>query len=66
MTDLREFFYFFKEKICLKITKENRVDTYGVFAHDYSTTVLATKMFTNFNAHSMYVIFLWNTPRFLL
>jgi hypothetical protein len=39
---------------------ENEVHTYGalVFAPDYSATVLAAKMCTNSNQHSMYIRFL--------
>jgi hypothetical protein len=52
MSDLSNFFYIFKEKILLKITKlnqnpkENEVDTYGppIFAPDNSTTGFAAKM----------------------
>ncbi len=40
---------------------KNEIDTYKalVFAPDYSTAVLATKMFTNSNEHSIYIRFLW-------
>ncbi len=60
------FFYFFKEKIMFKsqliksnhrVLRKKEVDTYGasVFAPDYIATVLAAKMCTNSNEHSMYI-----------
>jgi hypothetical protein len=69
MGDLSDFFYFFKEKIMFKshyeksnhrILMKNEVDPCGapVFAPDYSATVLAAKMCTNSNEHSIYIIFL--------
>jgi hypothetical protein len=38
-----------------RVLKKNEVDTYGatVFAPDYSATVLAAKMCSNFNEHSL-------------
>jgi hypothetical protein len=47
-----------------RVLRKNEVDTYGapVFASDYSTTVLATKMCTNSNEHSMYNRFLCLQP----
>jgi hypothetical protein len=43
------------------VRKKNYLETNGipVFATDGSTTVLAAKMCTNSNEHSMYVRFLW-------
>jgi hypothetical protein len=40
---------------------KNEVDIYGapVFAPDYSATVLAAKMCTNANEHSMDIRYLW-------
>jgi hypothetical protein len=40
---------------------KNEVDSHGapVFAPDYGATVLATKMCTNANVHSMNVIWFW-------
>jgi len=43
-----------------RVPRSKEVDTYGaqVFAPDYSATVLAAKMCTNTNEHSMYIRFL--------
>jgi hypothetical protein len=43
-----------------RVLRKNEVDTYGapVFAPDYSTTVLATKICTNSSEHSNHIIFL--------
>jgi len=40
---------------------KNEVDTYRaqVFAPEYSTIVLAAKMYTNTNEHSMHIRFIW-------
>jgi hypothetical protein len=62
------FFYPFKEKIVFKthqIKSDHRVlgkNGAPVFAPDYSATVLAVKMWTNSNEHSLYVRFLWLEP----
>ncbi len=44
-----------------RVIRKNKLDTCGtpVFAPDYSATVLAAKMFTNSNDHSMYFRFIW-------
>jgi len=63
-------FLFLREKIAFKshriksnhrLPRKSIVGTYGatVFAPDFGTTVLAAKMCTNSNEHSMYVRFLW-------
>jgi hypothetical protein len=48
------------EKSNHRILMKNEVDPCGapVFAPDYSATVLAAKMCTNSNEHSIYIIFL--------
>jgi hypothetical protein len=40
--------------------RKNNLDTYGgsVFAPGYITTVLAPKMYTNTNEHSIYIRFI--------
>jgi hypothetical protein len=44
-----------------RVLRKNKEETHGptVFAPDYTTTGLATKMCTKSNEHSMYIIFLW-------
>jgi hypothetical protein len=43
------------------VSRKNEADTYGasVFAPNYSATVLAAKMHSNSNEHSLYIRFLW-------
>jgi hypothetical protein len=71
MGDLSIIFLLFRAKIKFKnhliksncrVLWKNEVDNYGapVFAPDYSTFVLAFKMFSNSNEHSMYIRFLWS------
>jgi hypothetical protein len=45
-----------------KVLRKNDVDTFEapVFAPNYSATVLAAKMCTNFNEHFMYIKSLWS------
>jgi hypothetical protein len=45
----------------LRVPKKYEVDSYGgrVFATNYSATILATKICTKSNEHSMYVRYLW-------
>ncbi len=44
-----------------RVLRKNKVHTYGapIFTPDYNTTVLAAKICTNSNKHSMYIRFLW-------
>ncbi len=59
------YYFLFEEKIMFqshkiksyhRVLRKNKEDTCGasVFAPDYSATVLAAKMFTNFHKDSMY------------
>ncbi len=70
MGDLNVHYYFFKEKIMFKshqiksnhrVLSKNEVYSNGlpVFAPDYMPTVLAAKMCSNSNEHSMNIRFLW-------
>ena len=65
----RKCFTFFKDKIPFKshlvksnhrVLRKNKVDTYGapVFAPYYSPIVLVTKMCTNSDEHSLYILLL--------
>jgi hypothetical protein len=43
-----------------RVTRKNKVDTYGapVFAPEHSAIALAAKMCINFHEHSMYIRFI--------
>ncbi len=71
MGNLSVIFSFFKGKITFEsnliksnhpVLRKNDVDTFEapVFAPNYSATVLAAKMCTNFIEHSMYIRSLWS------